>query len=456
MSETIGDEGQRYALFTDLYQLTMLQVYYAESMNQTAAFELFFRRMPPHRNYVLAAGLADVLHYLEGLRFSEQDLDWIAQSGQFSDAFISELASFRFSGEVFAVPEGTVVFEQEPLIQIVAPLPEAQLVETFVLNQIHVQSVAATKAARIVLAAQGRKVVDFGSRRASGIDAALKVARASYMAGAVGTSNVMAAKLYGIPALGTMAHSYIQAHEMEKTAFEAFVREFPRTTLLVDTYDTLEGVSKVIELSRQLGNAFRVQAVRLDSGNLRELAKASRQLLDDAGLGHVKIFASSGLNEYELAKLVSEGAPIDAFGVGTDMAVAADSPQIDFSYKLVEYAGQPRMKLSSQKMILPGRKQVFRTIRNGVMAQDIITRHDQACSGSPLLQHVMHEGERLPAGDIKLDEARGHAASQLGALPKRLQGFDAVAAEHAYPVRVSSQIHADTKALRTELKRRTV
>lgn len=367
MSETSDCTSQPYALFTDLYQLTMLQAYHAEGMIHPAAFELFFRRMPAHRNYVMAAGLDDVLRYLEALRFTDQDLRWIAQSGQFSDVFIDDLASFRFTGDVFAVPEGTVVFEHEPLVQIVAPLPEAQLVETYVLNQIHLQSVAASKAARVVMAAQGRKVVDFGSRRALGTDAALKVARTSYLAGAAGTSNVMAANLYGIPAQGTMAHSYVQAHEMEKNAFEAFVREFPKTTLLVDTYDTLDGVNKVIELARRLGNAFQVQAVRLDSGDLSELAKASRQLLDDAGLGHVKIFASSGLNEYALASLVAEGAPIDAFGVGTDMAVPADSPQIDFSYKLVEYAGQPRMKLSSDKVIWPGRKQVFRTLREGSM-----------------------------------------------------------------------------------------
>jgi nicotinate phosphoribosyltransferase len=454
MNTGIEHNWQRYALFTDLYQLTMLQAYYAAGMLQPAAFELFFRQMPAHRNYVLAAGLNDVLEYLESVHFSEEDLEWIAQSGQFSETFISELASFRFTGEVRAVPEGTVVFEREPLIQVVAPLPEAQLVETLVLNQIHFHSVAASKAARLVMAAEGRKIVDFGSRRAFGTDAALKVARTSYLAGVAGTSNVLAAKMYKIPAFGTMAHSYIQAHENERAAFKAFVREFPRTTLLVDTYDTLDGVNNVIALAQQLGDAFQVQAVRLDSGDLGGLAKAVRQLLDRAGLSQVKIFASSSLNEYKLARLVAEGAPIDAFGVGSDLAVSSDSPQIDFAYKLVEYAGQPRMKSSSDKVTWPGRKQVYRKYRNGAMAQDVITRHDETSDGGPLLQQVMHKGERLSMGRNELEKARGHVASQLSALPKHLHSLDTVEAECAYPVRASRQIQADTEALRDGLKSR--
>ncbi len=454
MNTVIEHNWQRNALFTDLYQLTMLQAYYAAGMLQPAAFELFFRQMPAHRNYVLAAGLDDVLEYLENVHFSEEDLDWIAQSGQFSEAFISELASFRFTGEVRAVPEGTVVFEREPLIQVVAPLPEAQLVETLVLNQIYLHSMVATKAARLVMAAEGRKVVDFGSRRALGTDAALKVARTSYLAGAAGTSNVLAAKMYKIPVFGTMAHSYIQAHENERTAFEAFVREFPQTTLLVDTYDTLDGVNNVIALAQQLGNAFQVQAVRLDSGDLGGLAKAVRQLLDGAGLSQVKIFASSNLNEYELTRLLAEGAPIDAFGVGSDLAVSPDSPQIDFSYKLVGYGGQPRMKLSSNKVNWPGRKQVYRKYRNGAMAQDVVTRHDEVSEGVPLFQRVMHKGKRLSMGRNGLEKARSHVANELHALPKHLHSLDKVDVECAYPVLASRQIQTDTEALRADLRSR--
>ena len=327
------------ALFTDLYELTMLQAYDAEGMTAPAVFELFFRQLPADRTYVMAAGLDDVLHYLETLRFTDDDLAWLQQQQQFSESFLHRLRDFRFTGDVYAVPEGTVVFENEPVLQVVASLPEAQLIETYVLNQIHLQSVAATKAARVVTAAQGRIVVDFGSRRSHGTDAALKVARVSYLAGAVGTSNVAAGRRYGIPVFGTMAHSYIQAHDDEMRAFRAFTQVFPETTLLVDTYDTLSGVQKVIELAQHLGPDFKVQAIRLDSGDLAALAKAARARLDQAGLGTVKIFASSGLDEHKIAALLEAQAPIDGFGVGTKLAVSADAPEIDFSYKLVVYDG---------------------------------------------------------------------------------------------------------------------
>jgi nicotinate phosphoribosyltransferase len=441
------------ALFTDLYELTMLQAYDAEGMTAPAVFELFFRRLPPHRNYVMVAGLEQVLSYLEHLQFTDDELAWLHQRQQFSEAFLRTLKDFRFTGDVYAMPEGTVVFENEPVLQVVAPLPEAQLIETYVLNQIHLQSVAATKAARMVTAAAGRDIVDFGSRRSHGTDAALKVARASYLAGAIGTSNVAAARLYNIPALGTMAHSYIQAHADERTAFLAFVREFPETTLLVDTYDTLKGVQEVIDLARRLGHAFKVRAIRLDSGDLLELANASRQLLDAAGLQEVKIFASSGLDEHTIAALLKAGAPIDGFGVGTNLAVSADAPEIDFSYKLVAYDGKPRMKLSSSKGILPGRKQVFRRVSSGQMCGDVIAQFDESLEGEALLQPVMRHGTRLAAGYVPLDKVREYAGTQREALPPELQRLQDV--KVPYHIAFSAALQATTEQLQHDLERAT-
>jgi nicotinate phosphoribosyltransferase len=401
----------------------------------------------------MVAGLEAVLSYLEHVQFTDDELAWLRQRRQFSETFLRTLKDFRFTGEVYAVPEGTVVFENEPVLQVLAPLPEAQLIETYVLNQIHLQSVAATKAARVVTAAAGRDIVDFGSRRSHGTDAALKVARASYLAGAVGTSNVAAGRLYNIPALGTMAHSYIQAHADEMTAFLAFTREFPETTLLVDTYDTLKGVQGVIDLACRLGHAFKVRAIRLDSGDLLELAKASRQLLDAAGLQEVKIFASSGLHEHTIAALLQAGAPIDGFGVGTQLAVSADAPEIDFSYKLVAYDGQPRMKLSSSKVILPGRKQVFRRTRAGQMLGDVIAQCGESLEGEALLQPVMRHGKRLDAGRVALDEAREHAKAQLEALPPELKRLEDV--DIHYPVDISAALRATTAQLQRDLERAT-
>src|SRR5690606_35718847 len=285
------------ALFTDLYEVTMAQAYLREGMSGTAVFETFFRKLPPGRSYVLAAGIGDVLDFLEDLRFERADLEYLRGLGSFSEEFLERLARLRFTGDVWAVPEGTIVFPNEPIVQIAAPIFEAQLVETFVINQIHLQSVLASKAARVVTAARGRTVVEFGARRAHGTDAALKAARTSYLAGAAGTSNLFAARQYGIPAFGTMAHSFVQAFEDEADAFEAFARLYPGTTLLVDTYDTLRGIDRVVELARRLGTGFDLGAVRLDSGDLGALAREARARLDRAGLGRTQIFASSSLDE---------------------------------------------------------------------------------------------------------------------------------------------------------------
>jgi nicotinate phosphoribosyltransferase len=431
-------QGHIGALFTDLYEVTMAQAYLAAGMSGTAVFEVFFRKLPEGRGYVVAAGLEDVLDFFEGLRFDEEDVRYLRRLGMFSEAFLERLGDVRFTGDVWAVPEGTVVFPQEPMVQVVAPIHEAQLVETFVLNQLHLQSVIATKAARVVEAARGRAVVDFGSRRAHGTDAALKVARASYLAGAAGTSNLLAARRYDMPAYGTMAHSFVQAFEDEARAFEVFVQQFPGTTLLVDTYDTLRGVDRVIALAERMGPRFDVRAVRLDSGDLGALAQEARAKLDGAGLGHVRIFASSSLDEGVVAALVADGSPIDAFGVGTKLAISEDAPTLDMAYKLVEYDGVGRTKLSSDKVIYPGRKQVFRRSEGGVFAGDVIGAFDEALPGEPLLVPLMEGGRRVERPDAGLEGARRRARAQVAALPANLRALDA--RDAAYPVEVSPRV----------------
>lgn len=427
----------------------MAQAYAAEGMSGRAVFELFFRRLPESRNYVLAAGLSEVLEFLERFHFEPDELAYLRSLGLFSNEFLERLSAVRFTGDVYAVLEGTLVFPNEPLLQVIAPILEAQLVETFVLNQVHLQSVIASKAARVIAAAEGRVVVDFGSRRAHGTDAALKVARASYLAGAAGTSNLLAGRRYGIPVFGTMAHSFVQSFETELAAFEAFARLYPATTLLVDTYDTLAGTDHVIQLAQRLGQRFQVRAVRLDSGDLDALSKAVRAKLDAAGLQRVKLFASSGLDEHAIASLLANQSPIDGFGVGTELALAADAPGLDMAYKLVEYDGVARTKLSSGKVIYPGRKQVFRQLAGGTFTGDIIGGFGEDLPGSSLLVPVMRGGRRLPNDDLGLDAARHRARAQLGALPAKQQALAPAAS--AYPVRVSEQLALELDRLSAAL-----
>jgi nicotinate phosphoribosyltransferase len=314
------------------------------------------------------------------------------------------------------------------------------------LNQIHLQTTFASKAARVIDAAAGRPVVDFGARRAHGTDAALKLARSTYLVGAAGTSLVLAGMRYGIPIFGTMAHSYVQAHEDEKAALSAYAALYPDSTLLVDTYDTLAGVRKVIELGRRPEHPFRVQAIRLDSGNLAELARQARQLFDAAGLKEIHIIASGDLDEYRIADLVASGAPIDSFGVGTRLSVALDAPTVGLVYKLVEYAGRPRVKFSSHKETYPCRKQVFRIVENGRMVRDVLGRHDESLPGEPLLQPVMRAGKRLPAGQVSLDEARRYALRQRQRLPEELRRLDAPA--KPYAVEIGRRLKDDLEAVR--------
>jgi nicotinate phosphoribosyltransferase len=437
------------ALLTDLYQLTMLQAYWAEGMTEEAAFSLFVRSLPPGRNYLLACGLDDALRYLERLQFPPEAVEFLRKRDEFEDEFCDWLAAFRFTGDVWAVPEGTPVFAEEPLLEIAAPLPDAQLPETFVMNQIQLQTLLASKAARVVHAAGGRAVVDFGLRRTQGTDAGLKAARAFHVAGIHATSNVLAGQVYGMPISGTMAHSFVQACDDELAAFRAFARQYPETVLLVDTYDSLEGVRNVVRLARELGDDFRIRAVRLDSGDLAQLAFAAREILDRAGLERVEIFASGGLDERDVAALVDSGAPITGFGVGVRMGVSQDAPSLDIAYKLVEYAGQGRLKLSPGKVLRPGRKQVFRVERDGRALNDVLALADERQPGRPLLQKVMEGGRRLPAGEADHQQARKRAAAELARLPDRIRALED--ADPPYPVEVSASLERESERARERL-----
>lgn len=448
MGETAGHD---LALFTDFYELTMCQAYFDRGMTGSAVFTLFVRRLPEQRNVLLACGLDTVLEQLETLRFTGDDCRYLASLGRFSDAFLAWLPQFRFTGDVYAMPEGTPVFANEPILEVVAPLPEAQLIETLVMNQVHLQTMLASKGARVVRAAQRRTVIDFGSRRGHGIDAAVSGARAFYVAGVDATSNVLAGKRYGIPVSGTMAHSYIQAHGDEREAFAVFARIFPGTVLLVDTYDTLGGVRHVIDLVRRAPEPVRVSAIRLDSGDLDTLSRESRRLLDEAGLAEIRIVASGGLDEYSVDALVRAGAPIDGFGVGTSMSVSADVPSLDIVYKLSEYGGRGRTKLSTGKPVLPGRKQVFRLDGGGRATADVIARADERVDGRPLLELVMQEGRRVRSGQCDLGEVRAYASREMRALPDDIVTI--APASEPYPVRMSPALEQHHRDVMHEVRR---
>jgi len=415
-------------LVTDLYELTMLQAYFEERMNATAAFELFVRKMPPRRNFLLAAGLEQVLRFLTHLHFSAGELQWLAESGRFTDAFVTSLADLRFTGDVDALPEGTVFFADEPILRIVAPLREAQLVESRVMNLIHYQTVVASKAARSVLAAPGRLLVDFGLRRAHGAEAALLSARASYLAGFAGTATVEAGREFGIPLFGTMAHSYVQAHADEATAFDFFARAHPENAvLLIDTYDTERAAHKVVALASRLRDAgIALKGVRIDSGDLGEHAGRVRAILDAGGFPGITIFASGNLDEHRLAELIAREAPIDGFGIGTRMNTSADAPYLDCAYKLEEYEGRPRRKRSQGKATWPGRKQLWRRYdAQGRLAGDVLTlESDVPPAGAvPLLAPLLRGGVPVSVA-TRLADAREHARAELSRLPDSLRALD--------------------------------
>jgi nicotinate phosphoribosyltransferase len=425
-------------LLTDLYQLTMLDGYLGADMRDEAVFEFFVRRLPEHRHFLMTAGLEQLLDYLETLSFDASEIKWLESTGRFSSRLLKYLSDFRFRGEVRAMPEGTLCFGNEPMVQVIASLPEAQLIESRLINLIHFQTMIASKAARCVLAAPDKQLVDFGMRRAHGAEAALLAARASYIAGFAGTSTVLAEAEFGIPIFGTMAHSFVQAHSSESEAFEHFARTFPDgSVLLIDTYDTLAAAHAVTKLVRRLRpEGIQVRAVRLDSGDLAALAVEVRKILDADGCEDVSIFCSGSLDEYSLAKDF-QSVPADGFGIGTHLDVSADAPYLDCAYKIEEYAGIARRKKSPGKETWPGRKQVYRRYDNdGYIQGDALVEIGEDCEGKALLETVMRDGERLAASP-DLPAVREHAANELATLPKSMH--DPFASSD-YPVEISKTL----------------
>ena len=433
------------ALLTDLYELTMLQAYFEESMNEKAVFELFVRKLPPERNFLVCAGLDSALDYLENLSFSDEDLAWLRGSGRFREGFLDGLRGFRFTGDVYAMREGTVFFANEPILRVEAPIGQAQFIESRLLNLLNYSCLIASKASRCVLAAPGKLLVDFGLRRAHGAEAGLLAARSSYLAGFSGTATVLAGQQFGIPVFGTMAHSYIEAHEGEADAFKQFAASYQGgLTLLIDTYDTERAAARVVSFApelRRLGGDL--VSVRLDSGDLAEHARKVRAVLDEGGLGRVRIFASGNLDESRISALLDSGAPIDGFGVGTLMSTSADMPYLDTVYKLEAYAGLPRRKRSEGKATWPGIKQVYRFRgADGKIVRDLVALADEPVEGGgePQLQAVMREGKRLSA-PIPLSELRNHAEAELSRLPYVLRSLETLPPAKSYPVEISSGLH---------------
>ena len=442
------------SLFTDFYELTMCASYFDNKDFEPATFDLFIRRLPENRSYFLFAGLEEALQYLETIKFTEEQLAYLKKQG-FKWDFLDYLRNFRFTGEVWAVPEGTVAFPNEPLIRVTAPIIEAQLVETFLLNTVNLQTMIATKASRVVHAAKGKSVIEFGLRREHGIDAGMKVARSSYIAGCQGTSNVLAGQTYDIPVFGTMAHSFIMSYPKEIDAFRAFSKTFPnKSTLLIDTYNDISGAEKAAVVAKELETkGFRLGGVRLDSGDLAEDSKKVRKILDDQGLTYVKIFASGDLDEFKIHELLANGAKIDSFGVGTKMGTSADKPYLDVIYKLCETIAEdgeslPIMKLSKDKITLPGRKQVYRSKNKiGEYEKDIIALAEEKVQGEPLLIKVMEKGKiiyKLPS----LNEIRANTEKNLAKLP---DGYKALTDAPIYPVEISKKLQNLIKTLKHQL-----
>ena len=437
--ERVSSGADSSPLLTDLYQLNMIEAYLAEGETKTAVFELFVRRLPLRRGFLMAAGLEQALGFLETLRFSKDEIDWLRGTKKFSARTLDYLANLRFTGDVHALPEGTIFFANEPIVRVTAPLPEAQLVEARLINILHFQSLIASKAARMVLAAPGKLLVDFGVRRAHGAEAGLMAARASYIAGFAGTATVLAAKKFDIPMFGTMAHSYIQAHDREAVAFERFAHARPEgLVFLIDTYDTEAAAEKVVALAPKLKAAgIRISGVRLDSGDMIALSKSVRRILDEGGLGDVTVFASGGLDEDQLLAMAKANAPIDGFGVGTSLTTSSDAPALDCAYKLQEYAGLPRRKHAAGKATWPGRKQVWRRYGpDGRMVGDTLSVESDSQQGELLICHFMRAGKRVSPAPT-LGEIRAHAAREIELLPGPLRELTPDA---TYPVQLGDAL----------------
>ncbi|MFN3870092.1 MAG: nicotinate phosphoribosyltransferase [Aquificaceae bacterium] len=405
------------SLITDLYELTMVQAYLEAGKKGKAVFSLFVRELPENRNFLVACGLGPLMEALERFRFEDAELKYLKSLGIFKDWFLDYLREYQFRGNIYAIREGRIVFQKEPLVQIEGPLPEVQILETLVINLIHYNTLLASKSARCYIASKGKSLIDFGLRRAHGFDAGLYGARASYITGFAGTSNLLAGMKYSIPVFGTMAHSFVMIFEEEEEAFKAFAKSFPdRTILLIDTYDTLEGAKKALKLMKE---GIKVVGVRIDSGDIEGLSKEVRELFDKEGFREVKIVVSGGVDEKDIQRWLSRSAPIDAFGVGTKLLTSADAPYLDIAYKLVEYEGKPKYKLSPGKATFPYKRQVIRHYHEGCMAYDEVVPYQEG----GLVELVCKEGnllKELPS----LEEIRDLFIQELSTLPPELKSLD--------------------------------
>ena len=439
-------------LFTDLYELTMAQAYFEHDALSEATFSLVIRQNPANRGFMVCSGLSDVLEYLESPPFDNDDLGHLRSTGIFSDEFLKYLGSLsKFSGSIRAIPEGRIFFSNEPVLEITGPIVQVQLAETYIINQINFQTLLATKAARCYIAANGRGLADFASRRTHGTDAALKMARSSYIGGFLSTSNVLAGLHYGINLSGTMAHSFISSFASEIEAFRAYSKSFPhRTILLLDTYDTIKGAKHAVIIGKELEEAgYKLLGVRLDSGDFDSLSRQVRTILDDAGLSYVNIIASGGLDEFQIETLVKSNAPIDQFGVGTKVGVSADAPWSDMSYKLVEYDQRPVMKLSTDKISMPGKKQVFRFEQDKAMfKRDVIGSSNENLSGAQhLLDQILLDGTPL-IDTPDLQTIRNHFLNDLSKLEQKYQGL---CNPDQYPVCISPKLQKLTDQVHKKL-----
>jgi len=449
---------QNVSLLVDLYELTMAEAYFRYKPRTKATFDLFVRDLPPSRSYLVAAGLQDSLDYLMRLRFGPDDIAYLRKMKVFSPEFLRYLASFRFKGDVWALPEGTVCFAQEPLLRVTGSLIEAQIVETFLLNTINLQTMIASKASRVICASKGKKVYDFSLRRTHGSEAGIKVARSSYLAGFDGTANVLAGKLYRIPVVGTMAHSFVMSFKHELESFNAYAQTFPaQTILLVDTYDTKKGIENAVKIGLALKKkGYRLQGIRLDSGNIAYLSKLARHMLDKAGLSDARIIASGNLDEFRIKDLLARDACVDSFGVGTNMGTSIDAPALDVIYKISEVTDEkgdflPTMKLSSAKVTYPGRKQVFRiSDKKGRYLRDVIALEDERIAGKPLLQQVVSRG-RLVYRFPSLKKIREYASSDLAGFD---EGLRQVYSAYRYPVVIGERLKALRDSLSSALAHR--
>ncbi len=445
-------------LLVDLYELTMAEVYFAYKRKTSATFDLFVRNLPKNRGYLLACGLEDVLDFVKNLRFDDKSIEYLSSQRLFSKKFLRYLKNFRFRGDIWAMPEGSVFFANEPVLRVTANIIEAQVLESFLLNTINLQTMIASKARRVVYAARKRAVYDFSLRRTHGSDAGIKVARSAYIAGFSGTSNVLAGSLFNIPIVGTMAHSYVMSFENELESFSLYSHTFPdKTTLLVDTYDTKKGLANAIKIGLNLKKrGFRLSGVRLDSADLVSLSKFSRRQLDSSGLKEVKIFASGNLDEYKIKRLLKRGALIDNFGVGTHMGTSSDSPYLDVIYKLSQIGFDkgkflPTMKLSQGKVTYPGKKQIFR-IKNksAIFIKDIIALDTEKMKGQPLLKKVINEGEVIYKSP-SLEKIREFASKNLALLPEI---YKEIYPKREYPVEISRGLRRLIKKLTKDLRER--